>query len=556
MPTLLIRFPARRYHATPWGHHVNEGLIEWPPSPWRLLRSLVSVGYTSGVWNGNGPPAVAVSLLEKLASVLPEYSLPPAVGAHSRHYMPVGKLKDGREDTTLVFDTWARVSGELSVIWGVELNRDENVMLAALTERLGYLGRSESWIDARLLEPDETQPEAELCIPSDDPPPPGWEQVSLLAPQAGPDYAEWQKSAVEAATSAISANLNGKKKPTKKQLEKALEPYPPDLIACLQKDTSWWRKHGWSQPPGSRRVFYRRRVTALESGAPKPLSVGVSAPIVEAMLLSMSTQSGNDHALPPITRTLPQAELLHRAMVSHVNREARECPILTGCDEFKKPLQGKHEHAHVLPLDLDGDGHLDHVLVWASGGLDGYAQNVVRAIRRTYAKKLVEPLRLALVGLGDLPDLRRLPDKFGENLRAVLGPEEGARRWVSLTPFVAPRYLKKSGRNTLEGQIAAELASRGLPPPVEVKAPKPGDNPEFLRHRHFIRKRRKGAAPPADFGYSLELRFDEPVSGPICLGYGAHFGLGMFRCGDYCPPSSSERFEEKYAAMVTGKEKQ
>lgn len=28
-----FRFPARRYHATPWGNHVNEGLIEWPPSP-------------------------------------------------------------------------------------------------------------------------------------------------------------------------------------------------------------------------------------------------------------------------------------------------------------------------------------------------------------------------------------------------------------------------------------------------------------------------------------------------------------------------------------------
>ena len=28
MPTLRLQFPGGRYHATPWGHHVNEGLVE------------------------------------------------------------------------------------------------------------------------------------------------------------------------------------------------------------------------------------------------------------------------------------------------------------------------------------------------------------------------------------------------------------------------------------------------------------------------------------------------------------------------------------------------
>ena len=39
---LSIRFPAGRFHATPWGRHVNEEAPEWPPSPWRLLRALVA----------------------------------------------------------------------------------------------------------------------------------------------------------------------------------------------------------------------------------------------------------------------------------------------------------------------------------------------------------------------------------------------------------------------------------------------------------------------------------------------------------------------------------
>jgi len=42
MPLIELRFPAGRYHATPWGSHVNEGAVEWPPSPWRLLRALIA----------------------------------------------------------------------------------------------------------------------------------------------------------------------------------------------------------------------------------------------------------------------------------------------------------------------------------------------------------------------------------------------------------------------------------------------------------------------------------------------------------------------------------
>jgi hypothetical protein len=35
--------------------------------------------------------------------------------------------------------------------------------------------------------------------------------------------------------------------------------------------------------------------------------------------------------------------------------------------------------------------------------------------------------------------------------------------------------------------------------------------------------------PPVDCGFALRLRFAEPVRGPLCLGYGSHFGLGLFQ---------------------------
>lgn len=537
MPTLLIRFPGRRYHATPWGNHVNEGQIEWPPSPWRLLRALLSTGHTALHWHGEPLPSVAGSLIEKLAKVLPIYRLPPAIGTHSRHYMPIGILDKGREKTTLVFDTWAQIGeGELAITWDVDLSGDESALLSDLATRLGYLGRSESWVQARLSPEDEPLPSWPECRPCEqgDMVRQGWEQVSLLAPETAESYARWREDAIGKATEKLACPAPGKKSTKmEQQWRNATEPFPNDIIACLQVQTSWLQNHGWSQPPGSRRVLYWRPVNALESGAPKPRSRPISARPVEAMLLAMSTISGNDHALPSVERTLPQAELLHRALVS-VSGKGVLIPdkVLTGCDENGKPLKEPHRHAHLLPLDLNDDGHLDHFIIWAPMGLDATAQEAVRSVRKTYTKGGIEPLRLALAGYGTLTDLQKLSGPYGDGLRRILGTERGSDRWLSATPFVPPRFLKKRGGNTLEGQIMAELASRGFPMSINIRVIDPRESMQSLRRRHFVRSRRFGPAAPIDCGFSLELHFAEPVSGPICLGYGCHFGLGLFAAAD------------------------
>ena len=107
MPTMVLRFPGGRYHATPGGHHVNEGLVEWPPSPWRLVRALIACGYSTQHWDE--VPPEGRRLIEALSSALAEYRLPQTALGHSRHYMPTTKMKDGREETTLVLDTFADV---------------------------------------------------------------------------------------------------------------------------------------------------------------------------------------------------------------------------------------------------------------------------------------------------------------------------------------------------------------------------------------------------------------------------------------------------------------
>jgi CRISPR-associated protein Csb2 len=531
MIIVRMRFPAGRYHATPFGHHVNEGLVEWPPSPWRLLRALIACGYGTQGWSS--VPVAASSMLRKLAAVLPEYQLPRGSLAHTRHYMP----KTGRDDTTLVFDAFLDIEdAELLIRWDCSLDADEQALLRKLCRDLNYLGRRESWVEAELLDDAESvtaQARGESQswshpIGSQQAPRPDHEHVSLLAPLAPRDFEQWLQEAREEALSALPKPEAEGKKPTKKLLkdrEKAVQPLPDSFELSLEVDTNTWRDQGWNRPPGSRLVLYSRPRDALQLAPPRRARPGTRAQ-VEAVLLALSSPSGNRSALPAVRRSLPQAELLHRALVSKRARGSRvDCPELIGKDNEGRVLRG-HRHAHILPLDLDGDGHLEHILIHAPMGLGDEAQEAIDRLERTWTKGGVGELQLARAGRGALELLRRLPAPWSQGVRALLGPEGGSTRWRSALPFVPPRHLKKKGRNSLEGQVLAELDSRQLPPAQVHVLPW---SHEVGAQRHVVRVRGgRAAPPPVDVGFVLELEFEEPIHGPLCLGYAAHFGLGRF----------------------------
>ena len=336
MPTLQLRFPGGRYHATPWGHHVNEGQIEWPPSPWRLLRALVACGFTTQRWSE--VPPVARQLIEKLAEVLPSYRLPAASAAHSRHFMPIGTLDKGRERTTLVFDTWANVGDEaLLVRWDCELTDEETRQLKQLAECLGYLGRSESWVEAELIE-DEVLTSLDFdAVPHRDGIDPGprweqgWEQVSLMAPIPPHEYATWQSHKVNAALADFPIPGDKRRPPAKllKDRAKAVAPFPEGLLDCLTKDTAWWKQHRWSQPPGSQRVLYWRRADTLQVGVPQRASPRSVRPVT-TMLLALTTPTRQSIGLAAV-----QSDAAAGGIVSSRHRGTR-------CEGRAGQLSGAH----------------------------------------------------------------------------------------------------------------------------------------------------------------------------------------------------------------------
>ena len=75
MFALTFGFPARRYHATPWGRNVNEADVAWPPEPWRLLRAMVAAWWRKGD-HGRWSEDDLATLVDALAETPPVYRLP------------------------------------------------------------------------------------------------------------------------------------------------------------------------------------------------------------------------------------------------------------------------------------------------------------------------------------------------------------------------------------------------------------------------------------------------------------------------------------------------
>ena len=246
MLAIEMRFPAGKYHATPWNRQVNEGAVEWPPSPWRILRALISTWYHK--LQAEIDEDTIRRIIEKL-SACPLYFLPKASLGHSRHYMPLY-----REATTMVIDTFAAIDSEsrLLIKWPqVALSNGEESVLSMLLDRIGYLGRAESWIEARLV--DSSLDDQSNCIPlnEDSDLPERFEGIQTLAAMPPQEYLSWRQKEVEGRKSRKLAELGNAAKLNKKDLEKIEQSLPVDLFSALHADTGDLKKAGWSQPPGS-----------------------------------------------------------------------------------------------------------------------------------------------------------------------------------------------------------------------------------------------------------------------------------------------------------------
>jgi CRISPR-associated protein Csb2 len=494
MLAIAFRFPGGRYHATPWGRHVNEADVAWPPEPWRLVRALLAVWHRR-LAPQPGDAAELRGLLSALAGEAPHYRLPPAVHSHARHYM---RIRAGSgEKPTLVFDAFLRLDSteDLVVLWpGVELAQADALLLDKLLEQLPYLGRAESWVDARRLADWDGEVN---CGPAGDDGPAGAcaEPVEMLLPETPAAYA------------ARRDDLLAQGLP-KKRSERAaiMATLPEDWLDALAVETSALQAAAWSDPPAARRLLYARPRPDLSAVRPRTTTTGVPVRTLRFALYG--------RPLPRVEDTLRLGELARRAAIGRVGRflgEDRVPALVSGHELASGPA---HLHAFFLPEDADGDGRIDHLTLHAPTGFEGAALPALESLTRLWTREGSE-WRLLFEGRSTATH--------------AASPLEGpARRWVSATPWLRPWHAKR-GFGDLE-QLRRECRSRDLPEPssCEVLAERTvAGRP--LRPVQFARFRsRRGLHQPDRQGRFLRLEFAEALSGPLALGFGCHFGLGLF----------------------------
>ena len=501
MLALAFTFPSGRYHATPWDRHVNEGAVVWPPEPWRVLRALIATWHHKVKHLGRHEEATLRGLIEALSRSLPEYELPPASHSHTRHYMP--QREPGK--TSLVFDAFAAVSRKepLIMAWpDLDLPQEQLALLDDLLAVMGYLGRAESWVEATRFD-GTFQPN---CRPGSEPSTSDLSEesvgesreeiVSLLAPQVPDAYGNIRKSflADEKAAKKLAGTL------------------PESLLDALSVETSDLRALGWSQPPASRKELYRRPAEALRPRRKPQPATPLTATTARYILIGKP--------LPRVEDTVRIGELFRRAVMSEAKKLFGEDSIPAVISGHGLPRENRHRHAFYLPWDspisgrTNGDGRIDRLIFHLPDGMDQYTRQIAERLNRLWSRDAGE-WQIVLENIGEA-------DAGGELLAK-------ASEWESVTPYLHPWHMKRGF--DIEAQIRRECTMRGMPEPVALTplgAVKVGAR--LRQSLHFRRWRdKRDLKQPDRQGSFWQIRFAQPVAGPLSLGFGCHFGLGLFR---------------------------
>lgn len=587
-----IRFLSGRAHLHAWGTHVNQERVEWPPSPWRLLRALLAVAakHTTTVpdWDcvvplnnwfeaSSGEDTIPLSKLTQILLSLaspPELWTPRVGIGQTRHFFPIVEEGVEKNSGTAVIDAFVTIPSDLPFIirWpdcSETLRLDD---LSPLLASMPYFGRAESWCDARLLSVDEMQDVRNsegktywCCLPWNPDSRSGWKPPNEWAIRScgvnhGQEAQEHRHYAIERRLAPIMpreemAELAKRLLPLKpekrrkvglhKELALAITNESADnlLLRGLLRDTGIDADLALDRPVASRWLKYAVPKAVFERNVAHVVKPLKRKEVVHVCRYVLNTATIHRPVLPLITDTLLVAEHFRAALLAiHTGPSAN----FSGHSAVGSRATG-HQHAFFWPEDVDQDGFIDHVTVYCGGGFEPSEIDTLRRLVRLRQR-------------GGKPDLLVTP--------VLLGPEEAvwprastAQTFVSSVPYFPPVHQthgKRGGRKarSLLSILLNSLQEQKLVPhnttitvhervyspasgllTKEPDEPRPPDSmsgifvanrQRFIRSLSFVSKRMGKAGPPG-YGRMLRIEFSEPVRArPFALGYACHFGLGQF----------------------------
>ena len=255
----------------------------------------------------------------------------------------------------------------------------------------------------------------------------------------------------------------------------------------------------------------------------------------------MVFEFAHDSRAMPSTRAVELATAM-RAAVFHYAAD----PIpeeLSGHRQNGRPVAAPH--VAFLPLPYVGFEHADGRLLGVAISVpdvvsDAGRRALYRAVGKWEQSAGQEQLRVTL-GVGGIVRMRRLRNSATLVSLRPSGWRRASCRWVSATPIALPRHPGRLVGGTAaararawtlaESSVAAACGHVGLSDPLSVQvslSPYLAGARPATRFPAFSQQGPGGKVVRRQFVHA-SIAFERPVAGPLMLGTGRFFGLGLMR---------------------------
>lgn len=235
---------------------------------------------------------------------------------------------------------------------------------------------------------------------------------------------------------------------------------------------------------------------------------------------------------PSLREAIALGDRMRKALI----RWSDGAEVFVGRDAQTQAVAEGHAHVHVFSESESSDGTISHFSVYAPQGFERSTRAAAALIHTLWGPQ-GRDVELFLSGTFRREDLQK------EAIYRTLPLFGESKVWESLTPFISTRHAKltKAGHPKLdekgrhigaaEHDLLRLLAIEGMPAPLSVQTMAAHEcSGQKLEWSSFLTGREGGGSRGTNtIPRGFRLEFDAPIQGPIAAGYGAHFGLGLFR---------------------------
>ena len=453
---------------------------EWPPSPWRLLRSLAAA------WFDSNPPPVTVAerdeLLRELGRAAPPLLWLPTVSfAEIPYYQPI--TANRKQQRVLHFDHFAVLSeGTVGACFCFEFDvnlssRQENT-LRLLLARITYFGRAESRAHLSLVDAVPSNLTTVRAAVGRLPPSDVRRRV-LVTRKSFCAEDLWTSGSGRCHLVQAMIEEGRTRPPNTEWIDYSL----PARLVCRQFDPS--------QIVASERA---QRVAMVQFGLFRRVPIQF-------------------HELVRVAR-----DIRDQAASRFETETGTPSRRLTGREVDGSIARG-HQHAFWLPEPDRETTHIRRCTVWLPDGADGIHRRELDAllgIQRVFPHD-------------DYPILTVV-----ERVTETIARPKASRAWKSLTPYLPPRHPRR-GRNELKPseqlrKMVDEITGAN-PRVTTMRGPLSLGRITPVRTHCYQGDSWHWTKRAATW---FKLEFDDPVTIPRPVGADAHFGLGRFVPADDC----------------------